>query len=248
MLGLKYLSDIGSLIEDFASREGEALTRAATIAADCVAEKGAMHHFDTGHMKEEPIRRAGGFLGLHHLELRVEAEHRLPPGREASLDLIRQKYFYDREDLAALLLDKSHVRRGDVLIQVSNSGKEPFTVGVGLEAKKRGLKLIVLTSVAFSKTLEPRHSSGKRLFEVADAVVDMGSPFGDALIEINGLDAKVGASSGVLTAVALWSLMVEIAEALVARGLKPAIYKSVNLPEGFQFNAEQERLYHERGI
>lgn len=248
MQGQRYLDRVLELVRDFRDAAGDELAAAATLAAESVAAGGALHHFDTGHMKQEPIRRAGGFLGLHHLELHLEAEHPLPPGRETTRSAIAQKYFYDREDLAPLLVEKSHLREGDVLIQVSNSGKEPFTVGVGHEARARGVKLIGLTSVEFSRTLEPRHSSGKRLFEIADAVVDMRSPPGDAILDVPGIRTPVGATSGVMTAVALWALTCEIAGALAERGIEPAIYRSVNLPDGFEFNAEMERRYRERGI
>ncbi|MEZ6195182.1 MAG: sugar isomerase domain-containing protein [Planctomycetota bacterium] len=248
MQGRRYLDRIVDLVGDFRDRAGPSLEAAAALCGEAVAAGGALHHFDTGHMKEEPIRRAGGFLGLHHLELHLEAEHALPPGRTAERSAMAQRYFYDREDLAPLLVEKSHLRAGDVLIQVSNSGKEPFTVGVGLEARARGVKLIALTSVEFSRSLEPKHSSGRRLFEIADAVVDMGSPPGDALLDIPGVRTPVGASSGVMTAVSLWALTCEITEALVARGIEPAIYRSVNLPDGFAFNREMEELYRKRGI
>jgi uncharacterized phosphosugar-binding protein len=246
--GLKYLDEVLGLVREFRDAAGPELAAAAQLAADSVASGGALHHFDTGHMKQEPIRRAGGFLGLHHLELHLEAEHPLPPGRESSRSAIAQRYFYDREDLAPLLVEKSHMRDGDVLIQVSNSGKEPFTVGVGIEAQKLGVKLIALTSVEFSRELAAKHSSGRKLFEVADAVVDMRSPPGDAILTIPGIRTPVGATSGVMTAVALWALNCEIAGALAERGIEPAIYRSVNMPDGFEFNAEMERLYRKRGI
>ena len=131
---------------------------------------------------------------------------------------------------------------------MSNSGKEPFTVGVGIEAKARGVGLIALTSVEFSRELEPRHSSGKRLFEIADQVVDMRSPSGDAVLEVEGIDTPVGPSSGVLTAVSLWALLSEITGRLAAEGLPPAVYRSVNMPDGFEFNQKMDALYRERGI
>ncbi len=248
MHAARYLEAITKLIACFEEHEMEAIKKAALIAAEAVEKGGKLHHFDTGHMKQEPIRRAGGLLGLHHLELRIEADHILPAGRDAELTVMEQQYFYDREELADFLLDKSHVKAGDVLIQVSNSGKEAFTVGVGAGAKARGLQLIVLSSLAFSKSVEPRHSSGKRLFEIADAVIDLRAPLGDAVLEIPGVGTKVGATSGVMTAVALWALMCEITGLLAEKGMAPAVYRSVNMPGGFDFNREQQKLYEERGF
>ena len=248
MYAKRYIEEIDALTRSFAAEELDAVRRAAGLAVDAVLADGRLHHFDTGHMKREPIRRAGGLLALHHLELSMQVEHLLPAGREARLTAMEQEYFYDREDLAALLLDKSHVEAGDVLIQVSNSGKEPFTVGVALEARKRGLKVIALTSLAFSRSVASRHSSGQKLFEVADAVIDLHAPASDAVLKIDGIDTPVGATSGVMTAVALWCLMCETAGQLAEKGQPPAVYRSVNLPNGFPFNREQQKLYEERGF
>jgi len=244
----RYIDRIQEIVAQFSASQGEALARAAALAADAVAAGGVLHHFDTGHMKQEPIRRAGGLLALNHLELEVEVEHALPAGRTPRLSPLEQRYFYDREELAELLLAKSHLEKGDVLIQVSNSGKEPFTVGVGLGAQERGVRVIALTSVEFSRSLEARYSSGNRLFEIADAVIDMGAPPGDGILEVEGIATPVGASSGVMTAVALWALTCEVVGALVERGITPSIWRSVNLPDGFEFNRAQQARYAERGI
>ena len=247
MYAQQYIEEIEGLLEQFKG-QSEAIAAAANATADRLKAGARMHHFDTGHMKEEPIRRAGGFLALHHLELKFEVEHALPAGRSAERGPMQQRYFYDREELAPLLVEKSHIQSGDVLIQVSNSGKEPFTVGVAVEAKARGAMVIGLTSVEFSKGLKSGHSSGKRLFEVAEHVIDMSSPFGDAVVDVEGLDTPVGASSGVMTGVALWALMSEIAGACTSLGLKPSIYRSVNLPGGFEHNREMEKAYDSTGL
>ena len=248
MYAERYLEAIRGLIEDFAENEPQGILLATEAVAKALSNGARLHHFDTGHMREEPLRRAGGLFGLHKMELKVEAEHPLPPGREPMLTPLRQRYFYDREELAGLLLDKSHLRDGDVLLQVSNSGKEAFTVGVGAEAKKRGALLVVFTSLDFSKKLESKHSSGKKLYEIADHVIDLHAPFGDALLEIEGIDTPVGASSGVMTAVALWSFMSELTALLSSQGHPPAVYRSVNMPDGFAFNEKQQKLYEQRGF
>lgn len=244
----KYLAGITELVERFRRTQSDAVQRAAALCAEAVAAGGSLHHFDTGHCRHEPIRRAGGLIALHPIEVTLEVEHALPPRASDDRTEMRRQYFYDREELAPIVLDKSHVRDGDVLIQVSNSGKEAFTVGVGAEARARGAKLVALTSVEFSSGLAARHSSGKRLFEIADAVVDLGSPPGDAIVEAAGIGTPVGATSGVLTTVALWSLTCQIVEELVARGVTPSVYRSVNEPDGFAFNSEAEARYRREGV
>ena len=244
----QYLDGITDLIARFRETQTAPIAEAAALAASAVAAGGSLHHFDTGHCRYEPIRRAGGLIALHTIGVTLEVEHALPPRSSDGRIEMRRQYFYDREELAAIVVEKSHVREGDVLIQVSNSGKEPFTVGVGVEAQRRGAQLIALTSVEFSRGLEAAHSSGKRLFEVADAVVDLCSPPGDAILDVPGVDVKVGPTSGVLTTVALWSLISEITTSLTARGIAPSIWKSVNEPDGFEHNAAAEERYRREGI
>ncbi|MCB9833716.1 MAG: sugar isomerase domain-containing protein [Planctomycetes bacterium] len=247
MAAAAYLERIQALIRSLCDEELAAIGQAAESVAERLAAGGRLHHFDTGHMKREPIRRAGGLVGLHPLELELEVRHRAPAGRSSAHTEAEQSYFYDREDLADYLIEKSNLVAGDVLVQVSNSGKEAFTVGVAAAAQARGVLVVALTSVAFSRELEARHSSGKRLFELADLVVDMKAPPGDALLELPGLATAVAPASGVMTAVTLWALMAEICARLTERGLAPAVYRSVNLPDGWAFNREQIALYESRG-
>lgn len=244
----QYLEGVSDLVTRFRESQAGALREAAAMAADAVVAGGSLHHFDTGHCRYEPIRRAGGLIALHHIEVALEVEHALPPRAADGRTEMRRQYFYDREELAPIVLDKSHLREGDVLIQVSNSGKEPFTVGVGAEARRRGAKLIALTSVEFSRGLAAAHSSGRRLFEIADAVIDLGSPPGDAIIDAPGVGTPVGPTSGVLTTVALWALTCQIVAELTDRGVTPSVYRSVNEPDGFEFNTRAEERYRSEGI
>lgn len=224
----------------------EEIASAAALTADRLAAGGRLHHFDTGHTAREPVRRAGGLVGLHSIEARWALEHPLPPGREGKGLL--QDYFYDNEAMGRMTAERSHLGRGDVLWLVSNSGKEPFPVALALGAQAAGCAVVAVTCVAFSRSVEARHSSGRRLFEVADRVIDTRGPVGDAALEVPALSTPIGPLSGLLNVAAVWALEAATVEALLARGMVPAVYRSVNLPDGFEHNREAERRYRERGI
>jgi uncharacterized phosphosugar-binding protein len=228
-------------------RDGAAaIARAGALTADRVVAGGRLHHFDTGHTAREPVRRAGGLVGLHGIEADWTLSHPLPPGRAAKG--LRQSYVYDVEPLGRAVAERSHLAAGDVLWLVSNSGKEPFPVELALSAKRLGVAVVAVTSVPFSRAVPAAHSSGKRLFEVADVVVDTAGPVGDAAVEVAGLDAPICPLSGLLNVAAVWALEAATVDALLARGVTPAVYASVNLPDGFARNDEAERRYRERGI
>jgi uncharacterized phosphosugar-binding protein len=219
---------------------------AATLTAERVAAGGRLHHFDTGHTAREPIRRAGGLVGLHGIEVSYALHHPLPPGREPKG--ILRDYYYDNEEMGRMVAERSHLARGDVLWLFSNSGKEPFPVALALGAKAKGCAVVAVTCVAFSKSVSAKHSSGKRVFEVADRVIDTRGPVGDAAVEVPELGTPICPLSGLLNTAAVWALQAATIEALLAKGVKPSVYRSVNLPDGFAWNADAERLYRERGI
>ena len=228
------------------SAGGTSIREAGSFTAERLANGGRLHHFDTGHTAREPVRRAGGLVGLHSIEVGYALEHPLPPGREPKG--LAQSYYYDNEEMGRMVAERSHIAKGDVLWLVSNSGKEPFPVALALGAKAKGCAVVAVTSVAFSRSLEAKHSSGKRVYEIADRVIDTGGPLGDAAVTIDGLATPICPLSGLLNTAAVWALTAATTEALLARGIAPAVYRSVNLPDGFAFNAEAERIYRERGI
>lgn len=228
------------------SAGGTAIRDAGSFTAERIAAGGRLHHFDTGHTAREPVRRAGGLVGLHAIEANWSLDHETPPGRESKG--LAQSYYYDNEEMGAMVARRSHMEAGDVLWLISNSGKEPFPVALALGAKEKGCAVVAITSVAFSASLQAKHSGGRRVHEVADRVIDTFGPLGDAALELDGLPTPICPLSGLLNTAAVWALTAATTEALLARGLEPAVYRSVNLPDGFEWNARAERLYRERGI
>jgi uncharacterized phosphosugar-binding protein len=245
-LAAEFLDLAAARVRALRAEAGAEIEAAAALTADRVVAGGRLHHFDTGHTAREPIRRAGGLVGLHGIEVSYGLDHPLPPGREPKGLL--QDYYYDNEEMGRMVAARSHVGRGDVLWLVSNSGKEPFPVALALGAKEKGCAVVAVTCVAFSKGVPARHSSGKRVFEVADAVIDTRGPVGDASIDVPALGTPICPLSGLLNTAAVWALQAATVERLLAKGVKPAVYRSVNLPDGFAWNAEAERRYRERGI
>src|SRR5262245_31422002 len=161
---------------DAAERHIQALRRdaakeidaAAALTAERIAAGGRLHHFDTGHTAREPVRRAGGLVGLHAIEARWDLAVSAPAREGARASDLETSYFYDNEEMGRMVAARARFAPGDVLWLVSNSGKEPFPLALALGAKERGAVVVAVTCVAFSKAVPARHSSGKRLHEVAD--------------------------------------------------------------------------------
>lgn len=137
------------------------------------------------------------------------------------------------------LLRRAEPRRGEMVWVVSQSGMNPAVVDFALEAKRLGLRVVAFTSLEHSRGVKSRHPSGKRLFEVADEVIDLGGALGDAVIPV-AKDVMAGPLSG-MTAICLGhSILVAACARLEETGVR-CVYTSVNTPEGEARNLDLEK-------
>jgi uncharacterized phosphosugar-binding protein len=114
----------------------------------------------------------------------------------------------------------------DSFLLFSNSGINEVVVEMALEAKQRDLPVIAVISKAHSDSQPARHSSGKKLIDIADVTIDNGTPAGDALVRIDGLDDPVGPGSTVGAAAVTNALKCATAQQLVALGKPPLVLTS----------------------
>ena len=221
-----------------------AIEKAAEWIADSLAAGGALHYYDRGHCTGEILHRAGGLFAIHPLKLGINVNHDRPPGREEKKgdDWAKDEHVLD------CLLDRCYFSPGDVLLLCSVSGSSAIAVGLALGAQKMGVKVIAVTSPTYSKAITSRHPSGKFLYQVADLVIDNCGEVGDAILEIPGLDTKACPSSGLAFVYIMWSLLAQVMRNLTARGIKPQVYKSVNLPDGPAFNERAREVYERTGL
>src|SRR5262249_43493297 len=138
------------------------------------------------------------------------------------------------------------VRPGEVVVVVSNSGINPVPIELAAEAKKRGAKTIAITSADNYASAKSRHSSGKKLADVADLTVDSCVPVCDAMLEFEGLDARVAAASTALGAALMNAIVAQTTEELLATGHKPPVIVSMNVPGGDERNMELAERYGPR--
>jgi uncharacterized phosphosugar-binding protein len=241
-----YFQLCGAVLRQIETTQAEAIAQAAEVIADSLASGGALHIFSTGHAPQEPLGRAGGFLAIFPIEIGSVVSHPLPPGHKGRLP---ERGPAERaERTVEFALDNANIRPGDCLIVISNSGKTPRPVQVAIGARARGLKVVAITSVAFARECRSEHTSGKRLFEVADVVIDNCGVPGDAIVEFEELDTKACPTSGVATMYALWALTAEIIARLLKRGKRPHLYRSVNLPDGASYNERARKQFEETGL
>jgi uncharacterized phosphosugar-binding protein len=144
------------------------------------------------------------------------------------------------------LMKNVSIGEGDVLIVHSVSGRNPVSIEVAMEGKKKGAKVVALTNLDYSKSVTSRLPSGERLFEVADVVLDNHGDVGDACVKIPGLEQKVAATSTAIGSIILNSIIAETVEQLVKAGMeKPPVFYSANLDGGDELNRKLIEKYRD---
>jgi len=235
MLADRYVEKLVELLRRQWNSQREAIIEASKIAARTLMQGGILHVFGSGHsalIAKEITGRAGGLVAVNTI----------PDPTEGMAERV--------EGYGKVLIDwyAGHygLNRGEVMIIVSTSGRNPLPVEIALEAKKAGLYTIAITSVEYSKQVVSRHSSGKRLFEVVDLVLDTGVPLGDSLVEIPGFQQKAGPVSTIVGALLANMLILSTIEEIINQGGTPQILMSQNLDGADEHNRVLKEKYRHR--
>lgn len=147
------------------------------------------------------------------------------------------------EGYGTLLAHKTPFRENDVLITHSVSGRNTVMIDFVLAAKKKNVKVIAITNLNYSKSVESRHPSKKRLFELADVTIDNQGELGDASIKFDKLNQKVGPTSTVIGTTIANAIVVRTVELCLESEIDPPIFYSANINGGDEKNAETFKNY-----
>src|SRR5437762_4298646 len=172
MHGNRFLERIAGVIGQIGETQQEAINTAAGWAAEAIAGDHLVFLFGSGHsfiatMDTYPrIGSYPGWLPIHELSTSY-----MPTilGNQA----LRQALYLEKvEGFGRVVLENYRLDPRDVMIVISNSGVNPMGIDVALSASEQGLKTVAITSLAHSTASKSRHSTGKRLYEVCDEVID----------------------------------------------------------------------------
>jgi uncharacterized phosphosugar-binding protein len=219
---MEYLDLACTLLQKMKTTQGEAIREAAALVGDTILAGGLVYTFGSGHsqlLSQEVHARAGGLYPVMQI---------VDPlwGRAERL-----------EGLGEIFLKGLPLKAGETIFVISNSGRNPEPIEVAMLARQMGLHVIAVTSLTHSKSVTSRHSSGKKLYELGEVVLDTGAPAGDACLSFKGLDVKAGAVSTVLGAALLNAVMVEAIQYILDKGGHPPVLMSANLDGNEEYNA-----------
>jgi uncharacterized phosphosugar-binding protein len=237
----EYLNTIESNLERIYAEQREMIHRCAEVVADQVAKDGLIYVFGSGGhsnmMAEELFHRAGGFACVSPVFVDSIRIPHVPLGERSP-------------GIVPYIFDFYGIGEDDLLILVNAYGINPVTIESALEAKRRGVKVIAVTSTEYAERLPKdfrgRHESGLNLHELSELTLLTYVPYGDAIVDVEGVESGVGPYSTFANAFICNSLILEAASMLVERGIDPPIINSINVIDGEKKNQVLYRKYRPR--
>ena len=236
------------LIEHFGevrATQAEAIDRAAEACARSIAADKLVFSFGTGHgalPALEMFPRTGTIVGFRPIvESTMISFHRV----WGDMGARQYRFIHAVEGYGKAILRSHQLDPADSIVLFSHSGVNAVILDIALGAKEKGLTVIAVTSLPHSSASPSRRSSGKRLFEVADIVIDTRASLSDASIRIEGLDAPVGANSTSVAIAIAHAIVAATAEKLVRLGVEPYVMVNPNTTGKEAANADNDRNYEE---
>ena len=225
------------------------LKTCGALVGASIAQGGVLHTFGSGHSEiigREIIGRAGGLMCVSGI---------FDPGAGFSENVVgygtRLAERYDRQ---------YGLHKGEVIIVISNSGKNASPIEVALYAKQKGLTVIALTALSMSTTSKTVHPGGKNLHAIADYTLDNCGVPGDAIVTLTPPDSgeipltgsrmpeslQAGPTSTLIGATLLNLLALEAMDWLNGNGYPLPVLLSQNVPGGMEHNIELAKKYRTR--
>lgn len=240
-----YLTAVRDRLQWVEDTQQEAIADAARICADSIVGDGLVFTFGTGHggfAALETYPRTGTVTGFRPI---VETSIALMHHVLGDMGTAQYRFLHTREGYGKAILASHQIIDGDALILFSHSGINPVILDMAVDFVEHGRKVVGVTSVPHSSQVESRHSSGKRLFEIADVVVDTGVPMEDAALRIDGLAEPVGPTSTSIAVAIAHAINSATAAEMVRRGAQPFVMVNTNTAGVAQAHVHNDRNYAE---
>lgn len=236
----RYLEIVHSTLRQVEQTQEKAMTQAARLMADATVAGHNLFVFGCNHaglLAQEMYYRTGGMVTINPVQA---------PGMGLDVRPVTMTSQMERlAEYGRVIVDANPIGSGDVLILHSVSGRNTVTVDAALRAREKAAVVIALTNMATSTQVDSRHESGKKLYEVADLVVDNCGCMGDAALSMEGAPQLVGPTSTAVGAAILNAIMVQAVRYIVQAGGVAPVFLSANLDGGDEYNERVLSAYRE---
>ena len=226
----RYFAHLQTKLDEVLAHELPNIEKAADYVAESCKNGGKFYLFGSGHshmIAEELYLRAGGLALVHAI---------LPPELMLHEMANKSTYLERIEGYAKAMTELYRLEEKDTIMVISNSGRNAVPVEMCLEAKAKGARVIAMTSMKHSASCTSRHSSGLKMYQIADVTIDNCADIGDASFPIEGLSYPIGPTSDAVGIAIAQALVCRVVDKLVQQGIEPPIFKSSNVDGGDAHN------------
>ena len=214
----KYFETINEVVKNVQEKNSESIMKAAEILAKTTKNGGIIYGFGTGHshlVADDAFWRAATPANYCAL---------LEPSATGNQEITKSYYVENTYGIGQLIVDYHRITPNDCMIIISNSGNNIAPVDAAIRAKQKGIPVIAITAVEYSNFLKTKHKDGVKLKDVADVVLDNCSLIGDAAVEIENFEMKVGSTSTIPNVYLQNAILTQMVELLVQEGFEPDVY------------------------
>lgn len=234
-----YINEVKGLIEKIESSQKTNIEIAAQWISEILVGDHIIHAFGSGHSHIIGMELFTRACGLANVNTILDDLVTSSSGARRGAEIERIC------GLADILWDKYNISSSDIMIVISNSGRNAMPLEMAMRAKKEGLKVIAITSMTQSSKYHSRHPSGKKLYEIADLVLDNCVPSGDGLMKIGGVLA--GPASSIAGILLVNTITTEAMKLASSKGISLPIYHSQNIDgysNGELYSKFERRVKH----
>jgi uncharacterized phosphosugar-binding protein len=238
-----FFDETMSLLQELKRTQSGVIQQAGELCADRITRGGLVFLFGNGHsrmMCEEMTPRQGCFSGFVALVETALSNHAAIIGANG---LRAPLYLENYEGYAEQILNSFHFGANDAFIVISTSGIRPVVVEMAMGARERGLPVIAIVSKAHCEEAKPAHSSGNKLTDYADIVIDNLCPPGDCILELQGLEWRTGPASTITGGMIINMIRCAAAESMLQRGVKPVMLPSHQFVGNASASEQLETFY-----
>jgi len=240
-----YLSRISKLISTIQQTQKQNIEHAGEAFARSIQAGGRVYLFGSGHSVIPVLDifpRYGSFVGFYPIyDPRLIWFNVVGPGGARELLWLER-----HEGYVSVVLESYQLQPRDSILIFSHGGLNAAPVEMAIEAKKKGLTVVSVSSHQNRKA-KATHSSGKKLADASDIAIDNCVPPEDALVSVEGMKEKFAAGSTVAAISIAMALVAETGVRLVKSGAHPPTFVSPNV--GLPPDHNQQVFHeHERFI
>lgn len=224
-----YYSQVNTLLTRFMETQTDVMMEVADRVVEAHRQGKRFLLFGTGHshmVVEEFYARAGGLAFVTPM---LQNELTLTDHPFKSTQIERTL------GMAAVYFELFHPEPGDVILIISNSGRNALPIELAKLAKANQVTVVGLINAAQSKTISSRHPEGINLHHYCDFIIDNCGAYGDAGFDM-GDGIMMGSTSTIVGALAAQTLSILIAAKLKDLGLEIPVLRSGNLDASDDIN------------